>query len=256
MRSAIYEGRVWHRRDVPRPHAFGYRVYFLHLDLNELPALARERRFFSVERFNLASFHRADYLGDPSRPLREAVIDRVEEELGRRPGGAVFLVIQVRTLGYVFNPVSFYFCRDAAGKLDAVVAEITNTPWNERHAYVRDAAGRDAAELRWRFDKDFHVSPFFDLDQVYEWGFTDVDERLRIDMTNYENGQPVFRAGFHGERRALTGTRLARCLLRHPLQPLLAHAAIYWQAARLYLKRMPFFTHPKKRAPLQDATTS
>ena len=265
MRSALYRGQVRHDRFAPRPHSFQNAVHLLYVDLEELPQLFRGRWLWSAERRNLISFRRADYLGSPREPLREAVLDRVEEELGRRPGGHVGLLTQLRTLGYLFNPVSFYFCHDERGGLDAIVAEITNTPWGERHAYVLDAggpggrvahAGKDTDQLTFRFDKDFHVSPFHDLDQVYEWRFSQPGECIEVSMTNVEHGRAVFHAGLSCERRPITGWSLAAALLRYPLQPLRLHVAIYWQAARLFLKRTPFFAHPKKRLPIQDAPLS
>ena len=139
MRSALYQGHVSHRRLTPRPHAFRNAVHLLFLDLDELHEVFRGRWFWSVRRWNLVQYRRSDFLGPASRPLRDAVLDRVQHELGRRPKGAIGLLTQLRTLGYVFNPVSFYLCEDESGELDSIVAEITNTPWGERHAYVLDA---------------------------------------------------------------------------------------------------------------------
>ncbi len=254
MKSALYRGRVQHTRLVPKRHTFRYGIHMFLLDLDELASVFRGRWLYSVERANLVAFRRKDFLGAPEVPLREAVLDRVEQELGRRPAGRVRLLTQLATLGYSFNPVSFYYCYEADGALGAIVAEITNTPWGERHAYVLDATQDE--ELVFRFDKDFHVSPFFDLDQVYEWRFSQPGEQLSVSMTNYEEGRPVFHAGLACERRPLHGRSLAGVLLRYPLQPLVLHAAIYFQAALLYLKRTPFFAHPKKRASLSDATAS
>lgn len=256
MRSCLYRATVRHRREGPRPHEFRYGVRFVYLDLGELDEVFRGRWLWSVERPNLVSFRRADYLGDPETPLREAVLDRVEAELGRRPTGSVAVLTQLRTAGYLFNPVSFYYCRDESGALDAIVAEITNTPWKERHAYVLDAQACEGDRARFRFSKAFHVSPFFDMDQVYEWEFTDAGEEVAVSMTNVEDGRPVFRAGLTGERRPVTFASLAGALLASPLQPLRVHAAIYWQAARLWLKRTPFFVHPDKRAAVQETPTS
>ena len=256
--SAIYEGTVFHRRLGPRPHEFRQSLYLMYLDLEELPSVFAKRWFWSVDRPNLVSFRREDYLGPEGRPLRDAVLDRVENELGRRPAGPVRILTQVRTLGYAFNPVTFYYCHAANGELDAVVAEITNTPWKERHAYVLDAERASGGDerLRWSFDKDFHVSPFFAMDQVYDWAFGLPGENLSVQMTNREAGSPVFYAGFEGRRRPLSAGNLARMLLRHPLMPQRVHLAIYWQAFRLWLKRTPFFTHPDKRPALQDANTA
>lgn len=264
LASALYEGRVVHRREGPRVHAFGYRVALLYLDLAELPRVFAGRWLWSIGRRNVAWLRRADYLGDPNVPLDEAVRERVAAELGRRPTGRVCVLTQLRTFGYVFNPVSFYYCFDADGHLDAVAAEITNTPWRERHTYVLDArAAREVGRrdehgrrrLAWSFRKAFHVSPFFDMDQVYDWTFAEPGERLSVHMTNRERGAVVFHAGLELERRELSGATLAGALVRHPLLTWRVHLAIYWQALRLYLKRTPFFVHPRKRAAAGDAVT-
>lgn len=257
MRSAIYEGRVEHERRGPRSHRFGYRLALVALDLDEVEALYTSTPGCSFERWGPIRFRRADYLGDASVPLTDAVKQRVQEELEFTPAGRVVLITQARTLGYLFDPVSFYCCYDAQDALCAVVAEITNTPWKERHSYVLDARGRAGREsLEWRFAKDFHVSPFYDMDQTYVWKFTFAGERLEVVMSNLEGDTPVFGAALRLERRPWTTRNVLRLLWRYPAQPLRMHLAIYWQAARLYLKRTPFFTHPGKRASLGDATPS
>jgi len=232
--SAIYSGTVSHARRVPRPHGFSYRMYMLYLDLDELP------------RLGVASFSRSDFLGDPSRDLSTEVRDRVEAAFGFRPEGPVRLLTHVRSLGYVFNPVSFYFCFDAGGEvLRAVVAEITNTPWKERHAYVL-AAGPDGASAT--FDKQFHVSPFFPMEQTYEWRLGVPGEQLRVEMVNREKGAEVFRAGLALRRSAWSAGALRRAALLQPLMAWKVHAAIHWQALRLWVKGVPFHVHPGKRA--------
>ena len=138
--SCLYLGRVWHRRSKPRPHAFSYRLYFVYLDLDELPRLFDGRWLWSAQGFNLAWFRRHDHLGPPERPLKLAVADLVEQRLGFRPTGPIRLLTQIRYLGVAMNPVSFYYCFAPGGaQLQAVVAEVHNTPWNERHCYVLDA---------------------------------------------------------------------------------------------------------------------
>lgn len=248
--SALYEGRVEHRRVGPRPHAFRNRVFLTYLDLDEADEICDRRWLWSRKRPNLVWFRRADYLGPREVPLREAVLDRVEAELGRRPDGAVRMLTHLRTLGYVFNPVTFYYCFDDGENLEAVVAEITNTPWKERHAYVLDARNSEAeagSGHAWRFAKQFHVSPFFGMDQDYRWRFQEPGASLDVHMTNLEQGRPVFTAGLRLERRPLTALRLASALVRHPFLTFLVPLAIYWHAARLWAKRTPFFTHPDKR---------
>ena len=246
------KGRVHHERQSVRRHGFHRSVGFYELDLTKGPDEFACWPLASARFPAWLWFRRHDFL-EPSTPsLDQAVRDRVEAELGRRPVGRVRLVTQVRTLGYLFNPVSFYLCEDGAGDLEAFVAEITNTPWGERHAYVLDARQAESlgeGGLRWRFDKQFHVSPFFDMEQVYEWTVYSRGSRLTVHMTNLEAGEPVFTAGFEAECRPLTKGVLAWSSLRHPLQPLRIHLAIYLHAARLWLKRVPFFTHPTKRFP-------
>lgn len=255
--SAIYEGEVEHLRTTPRRHSFRQRLFLLYLDLDELPGLFRGRWLWSVGRWNLAWFRRADYLGPPERPLREAVLDRVENKLGRRPAGPVRMLTQLRSFGYLFNPVTFYYCHGSDQRIEAIVAEITNTPWKERHAYVLDARnGGEGEVLSWRFDKGFHVSPFFDMNQVYEWSFRLPGDRLDVRMVNLESGRRVFHAGLTMRRKPLTAGSLAGVLVRYPLLTLRVHIAIYWQAALLYLKRTPFFSHPAKRLPSEGSSTS
>jgi DUF1365 family protein len=247
--SAIYEGVVYHQRLTPKPHEFQQRAHFFYLDLEELGGLLPGSRWFSSERAALARFRRSDYLGPAEVPLDEAVRDRVEAQLGRRPGGPIRLLTQVRELGYVFNPVSFYYCHGTDGELEAVLAEITNTPWGERFSYVLDAReGPQTRGVTARFDKAFHVSPFWGMEQSYEWRFTTPGPRLGVHMTNVEGDRPVFHAGMTCERTELTPRALRRVLLRQPVQPLRLHLGIYLHAALLWAKRTPFYTHPSKLA--------
>jgi DUF1365 family protein len=248
--SAIYEGWVRHRRPGPGGHVFRYTLAMLYLDLAELPALIAGTRWWALERGRLAQFRRRDYFGDPAVPLDTAVRDRIEAELGERPDGPIRVLTHGRYFGLCFNPVSFYYCFTADGSgLRAVLAEITNTPWNERHAYALPAARaeRSGERLRFRFDKAFHVSPFLEMELEYVWDFTLEGGRLQIGMSCLRAGREVFRADLAARREPLTAAALARALLLQPALSLSAFAAIYGQALRLRLKGAPFHVHPAKR---------
>jgi len=245
MNSALYVGRVLHTRFEPVEHHFEYRHFLLGLDLDELESSFDGRWLWSVERPNLASFRRRDCLAG-SADLRTAVCERVERELGFRPAGRVVVLTQPRLAGLVFNPVTFYLCHEPAGELCAFVAEITNTPWNERHAYVCDARG-GRRSVRARFDKRFHVSPFMPMDLEYVWSLERSDHGLSIDMLNLRAGRRIFEARLRLERRPLDGRNLARVLWSYPGFSLGTLAGIYWQALRLRLKGVPRFAHPRVR---------
>ena len=248
LASAIYEGRVRHRRHAPRAHAFEYRMAQLYLDLDEVGQVFRDHWLWSLERPNFAVFRRADFLGDPQQSLADAVRDRVERATGERPAGPVRLRAHLRYAGFSFNPVSFYYCHGADGMLHSIVAEITNTPWKERYAYVLPRA--DAAEhgraLHWGFAKAFHVSPFLPLERRYAWSFTAPGDDLRVHMDVYDGERREFDATLALKRRPLDGRGLARVLWRYPLMTTQVIAGIHWQALRLWLKRTRVYEHPSR----------
>lgn len=248
MHSALYTGRLRHRRHAPVPHDFEYRLWMAWLDLAELDRVFKGRWLWSTTRPALAWMKRADYLGDAAQPLDAAVRDRVLAETGRRPAGPIRLLTHLRSFGFCFNPVSFYYCYDADDRrVETIVAEITNTPWNERHAYVLPAAAGARRPLRFAFGKTFHVSPFMPMDIAYDWRFTSPGERLAVHMVNRREGREVFDATLALERRKITGASLAATLALHPAMSLQVVGAIYWQALRLWAKRLPFHTHPSKQ---------
>ncbi|MFN7924460.1 MAG: DUF1365 domain-containing protein [Bryobacteraceae bacterium] len=246
MNTCLYEGRVRHRRFSPAEHSFEYRVFLVYLDLDEAETAFRGRWLWSASRPALAWFRRGDHWGDPAVPLRQAIADLVESRTGDRPTGPIRLLTHFRYFGYVMNPVSFYYCFRPDGRIHCIVAEVNNTPWGETHCYVLPASASldSQPRHRFRFPKQFHVSPFMPMDQVYDWRFTTPDETLAVHMENFENGGRIFDATMTLERRPATGPHLTRALARYPLMTAQVIAAIYWQALRLRWKRCPFFGHP------------
>ncbi|NYZ61719.1 DUF1365 domain-containing protein [Luteimonas deserti] len=248
LASAVYEGVVRHRRHAPRAHAFRYRMAQMWLDLDEVDEVFAQRWLWSSTRANVACFRRADYLGPTEVPLADAVRARVKAATGRAPEGPIRLLTHLRYYGHVFNPVSFYYCYAADGiSLDTIVAEITNTPWGQRHAYVlpADAADRRGRALEWSFDKTFHVSPFMAMDRVYRWRFTPPAADLLVHMDVLDRGTREFDATLALRRRPLGGASLARVLWRYPAMTAQVVGAIHWQALRLWLKRTPVHDHPR-----------
>lgn len=248
--SCLYLGTVRHRRHAPVAHAFQYRQVQLYLDLDELPALFDRYWLWSARRPTLAWFRRADYHGPPDQPLADAVRDTLAAQLGFRPDGPIRLLTHPRYYGYCFNPVSFYYCYAADGDaLTAILAEITNTPWGERHAYALDcrtapATGREFR--RFRFPKRFHVSPFMPMAQHYDWRFRLPGDALTVHMATWQDGARLFDATLNLARRPLTGASLAHALAAYPAMTAKVSAAIYWQALRLWTRGTPFHPHPAK----------
>jgi len=252
LQSAIYEGWVRHRRFTPTGHAFRYKLFMMYLDLDELPQLFHGHLIWGCERPALGSFHRADYLGDPTRPLKDAVADVVEARLGRRPRGAVRLLTHLRYFGYAFNPISIYYCFDGA-RLDAIVLEVTNTPWGERHCYVLDAAAAGSGRcLRFCEPKAFHVSPFMAMDFTYRFALGIPGDRLVTHMDCVADSGTTLDATLCLQRQPWNRSTLTRTLLRFPWMTVKVVAAIYWQSLRLWWKRIPYVPHPMKSSPDED----
>lgn len=221
----------------------------MYLDLDELENLFEGRLFWSVGRPNIAWFRRRDYLGDPNLPLDTTIRALLKEQLGINHQGSIRMLTHLRYFGYIFNPVTFYYCFDQTGsKVDIIVANITNTPWGERHSYVLDGRQNTGTEKEkhFRFSKKFHVSPFLDMDMEYDWYFSEPGDELQVQMINLRQKAQIFKANLSLKKLELNGRNLARMLLGHPPITLKVVAGIYWQALRLRMKGATFYTHPAK----------
>ena len=252
MHSCIYEGRVRHRRFQPADHRFSYGVFLMYLDLDELPSLVGRGGYLSARRFAPATFSRADHFGRSDQDLDTAVRDLVDAQAGFRPTGPIRLLTHLRHFGYYMAPLSLFYCFDTRGAVTAVVAEVVNTPWRERHCYVLSDANRITTQsdrLQFQTGKEFHVSPFLDMDYQYHWQLSEPGQQLDVEIANYKQGRRVFDACLSLQRRELSRANVVRTLVHYPWMSARVATAIYFQALRLWMKKIPFCPHPRHAVP-------
>lgn len=248
--SAIFEGWVRHRRFDPVEHDFRYRLFLPYLDLDRLPELLDPFPLWSARRPAPARFRRFDYMGDPARPLSECARDLVAEQTGARPGGPVRMLANVRFYGHVFNPIALYYCFDAADeRVEAVIADVNNIPWGERHPYVLARGARGGRVLSDELPKELHVSPLMGMDQTYSFRATEPGSELIVHIDSIGGRGKAFDATLSLKRRELTRARMAALLARYPAISMRIVARIYGQTLRLKLKGARYFPHPERRRP-------
>jgi uncharacterized protein len=252
IRSALYVGRVTHHRLRPRRHSLGYRSYWLLLDLDEIDALPRHLKLFSHNRFNLFSFHDRDHGTGDRRPLREAIEGRLEASGTDLDGGPIRLLAMPRLLGYVFNPISIYFCHYRDGALAALVYQVHNT-FGERHSYVIAVEEpRRAGPIRQDCSKRFHVSPFLGMDMRYDFRVIEPAEMARLIVRGSDHDGDLIVASMLGTRVPLTDVNLIRVFVTHPLLTLKVTFGIHFEAVLLWLKGLRLY--PKPAAPAEPVT--
>jgi hypothetical protein len=249
MNSALYVGSVMHRRLKPRAHRLRYRMFWMLLDLDELAALSQRLRLFSVERFNLFGFRNADHGDGSDTPLRAQVEKHLAAAGLNLEGGAIRLLCMPRILGYVFNPISVYYCYDRAGDLAALLYEVHNT-FGQRHSYLIAVDRAQAGTLSQRCVKALYVSPFIGMDIAYDFRVRPPSERITLAIQGSDAEGPVIVASLAGERRELTDAALARVFATHPLMTLKVTAGIHWDALKLWLKGVQLRPRPPAPAPV------
>lgn len=249
--SAIYSGHVRHRRFSPKSHAFNYRVFMMYLDTREIDKVFALSPFWSLSKWAPVRFKRRDFhLGnheDHSQPLvsvDEAVRATVLARTGISLTGPIRMLVNLRYWGFNMNPLSTYYCFDDSGEhVQAILAEVHNTPWNERHSYV--LTGEDfSKKQKTVFSKQFHVSPFNPVAMDYHWFSTAPQQTLAIHLENWQNDKKIMDATMALEREPITASSLNKILIRFPLMTVKVIAAIYWQAFKLWRKDVPLFDHP------------
>lgn len=268
-RSAVYSGHVRHRRFVPNPHDFKYPLFMMALDLDELPALFKKKWYMGTAWFHPVRFKRDDFFNPNTKDLKQAVIDRVQGDftawgLESPTIRRITLLTHLRYFNFTFNPVSFYYCYDEDDRLVAIQAEITNTPWKERHSYVlpineKKLSGMEHQPIggaknkhQFRFNKDFHVSPFNPMAMSYRWVFNEPDGSLLVHMDNDVVGddhQSIkhFDATLTMEKRDIHHN-LGKTLIQYPFMTVKVVIGIYWQAFKLFIKGSPFYSHPNENS--------
>ncbi|MCA9249267.1 MAG: DUF1365 domain-containing protein [Planctomycetales bacterium] len=260
MHSCLYEGILTHCRRQPVTHRFRYGLFMAYLDLEELPSLVGSGMLISAQRHALRSFLRTDHLWHSAKPLDAEVRELVRQRTGGSPVGRIRLLTQLRHFGYYFSPLNLFFVFDDYDRrVEFVVAEVSNTPWNERFTYVLwdgNRTGREDSVLRFSHPKQFHVSPFMDMDLDYRWRLTVPGETLTIGLGNFDESGELFSARMRLRRCKLTRPALRRMTLRFPVMTAQITAAIYYQALKLWWKKCPFHTHPGKQTPLQPTVDS
>jgi DUF1365 family protein len=250
--SAIYTGKVRHRRFSPKHHAFEYDVFMMYLDTREVETIFSLSKFWSLKKFAPVQFKRCDFhidkknIGKSTLPcVDESVRNSIQSEIGVRPTGPIRMLVNLRYWGFNINPLSTYYCFDDAGEnVIAILAEVHNTPWNERHAYVL-AGDNFSKKQKINFAKEFHVSPFNPTAMDYHWNSTTPGATLALHLENWQDDTKVMDATMTLTREAITARSMNKILIRFPWMTVKVVSAIYWQALKLWWKGVPIFNHPE-----------
>ena len=245
MHSCLYRGHVRHRREDPE-HQFQYSSSWAYFDLSELDQVLSKCRLLSGGRFAPISFRREDHFGDLKTGLDASVREKLQQETALELSGPIRLLTQFRHFGVFFSPLNIFYCFDEDERLRAMIAEVTNTPWNQKHTYVLWDGNRvDGSNSRYAHPKDFHVSPFMGMDAEYHWKIPTPSEVLSLSIGSVRQGKRIFHADLNLQRVPMSDQQLFRNVCRYPVATLQILGAIYAQAFRLWMKKCQFYPHPQ-----------
>ena len=255
--SAVYKGYVWHRRYLPRAHQFRYRVFMMYLNLQQIDDVLNRTRLWGSRWYHPGRLKRDDYFsidGNNAQSIDAAVRQEIKMQLQLDLTGAICLLTNFRYFGHIINPISCYYCfDDSNSRLIALLIEVTNTPWGEKHHYVLDLREGES-DTPVEFEKKMHVSPFMPMNRTYRWRGSSPSQSLRYSLAlliKSEEAQNTddtihFDSGVVFKRLPATGANLNRVLYLYPLMTIKVVLAIYWQALKIWIKRIPFVPHPNK----------
>ena len=241
---AVYQGTIAHTRFSSKSHKFTYKTNMLYLDLDELQGAFLGKLFWGYNKPNLASFYRSDFYGDKRKTIKKSIQSLLLNKINLHHKGKVFLLTTIRYFGFAFNPVSFYYCFDESSNIQAIISHITNTPWNEKHAYVHDCRNKSSMSKKFEFDKDFHVSPFMPMNINYSWVFSPPKDFLFVSMDSYNKDKLIFNATLKMTKKAWSNFILNKILFLSLPMSIKSTLLIYFNAFILFIKRAKFYPHP------------
>ena len=244
----IYTGTVKHRRHDPFNSEFSYPVFMMYLDINDLDSVMEKSIFWNVDKSAIVSFQRNDFHGDVERPLDIAVRDTVKKRTGVRPEGKIRMLAHLRYFGYCFNPVTFYYCFSRNDdRVDYILAEVTNTPWKERHAYVLSASPENkSSKIKSNMKKNSMYLPFGIWNMYMTGRLAVLKISLNVLMKNFKDGKHVFDASLSMSRMKMTKANLMKSVFRYPFMTIKVVFWIHFQAFLLWLRGATFYIHPSK----------
>ena len=245
MGNFIYKGSIRHRRYTPFYRLFKYSIFMTFFDISHIEKMFKKSIFWNVNKRALISFYRKDYHGNPKLSLDQSVRQTIEEKTQYKPEGPIRLLTHLRYFGYCFNPVSFYYCFNKNdSQVELIMAEITNTPWNERHCYF--ITNKKNKNFKENLKKKFHVSPFWDMDHDYEWLFSQAEDNLNVHMINFKKGNKIFDATLELSNRIdMSFKNLMINTFKYPFITLSTYLRIHFQAFILLIRGATFHNHPK-----------